>query len=194
MHEETKNGFKLSVVHDDFNTHNPIEEECGALGTYACLHKRYKLGNTEEFKTPEQLDDFLEQAQVFSWPLYMMDHSGLTIALGADKFRACDPCGWDWGKLGHVFVTHEKAREFFPSTPQEGMEEKVYISLKAELEEYNKFLQGDCYGFVIIDTRNDDIKVDSCWGFLGFENCLEEARHALDHCQRKQLELPRIII
>lgn len=189
---EKKESVELSIFLDDSNDTNPIKD-WESMGQYVCFHRRYDLGNNKDFKGPEELNAYLEDAEVFDWPLYLYDHSGLTLSLGSGKFRACDPVGWDWGKLGYVFVTHEQAREEFPETTDFGeLEQRVYECLVAEVEEYNKYLHGECYGYVLEDKEKE---LESCWGFLGYDAVLTEAKTALENYLthgRRQLELPGI--
>ena len=35
-------------------------------------------------------------------PLYLMDHSGLSIRTSSELFRMCDSAGWDWGCVGFI--------------------------------------------------------------------------------------------
>jgi hypothetical protein len=55
---------------------------------------------------------------------------------------------------------------------------KSYYSTSAQLfevEEFSKWMQCDCYGYII---KEDDVEIDSCWGFIGFDYCIEAAKEA----------------
>ena len=73
----------------------------------------------------------------------------------------------------------------------EGWSRDVEAVAKSVVDEWNQYLSGDVWGYVIKDEEGEE--VDSCWGFYGMEDCEEQARdsatwheeHAL-----KQLKLP----
>jgi len=44
--------------------------------------------------------------------------------------------------------------------------------LLAEVEEYNKYLQGDVWGYVV----DPDGENESCWGMYGYDYCMAEAK------------------
>lgn len=48
--------------------------------------------------------------------------------------------------------------------------------LAAEVEQYDKFLSGECYGFQLYKDGEEE---DSCWGFLGD---LDEVRGDIAEC------------
>lgn len=45
-------------------------------------------------------------------------------------------------------------------------------------EEWNTYLSGDVYGFVVEDSEGEELH--SCWGFYGLDYCIEEARSAAE--------------
>lgn len=89
-------------------------------------------------------------------PLYLYDHSGITISHG--KFS----CPWDSGQVGWHYITKAKLEDEF-----DGDEAKAMKCLEAELKTYDDYLQGNVWGYVIENEEGDD--VDSCWGFYGDE-------------------------
>ena len=52
------------------------------------------------------------------------------------------------------------------------------------MEEYGKYVDGDCWGYVIQDEEGED--VDSCWGFIGLEYAEEEANRAAEYERDKR--------
>ena len=150
-------------------------------------HESYRTGMVEEFEpgfqdmlerldaqwvdfSSEGLDELeaLTQKKIesrlekyfFILPLYLYDHSGLSIS--TSRFS----CGWDSGQVGFIYVSKKKAREEygFKRLTKERIK-KVYAYLESEVENYDAYLQGDAYGF-IVESEKTDIE-DSCWGFLG---------------------------
>ena len=106
-------------------------------------------------------------------PVYLYDHSGLTVS--TEPFS----CPWDSGQVGFILISKEKALEVsLRQKMSKKLQEWSERYLKASLEEYDQYLRGDIYGYVIKDE--DDNELDSCWGFYGIETAIEEAEYALD--------------
>mgnify|MGYP001560328080 CR=1 FL=1 len=64
--------------------------------------------------------------------------------------------------------------------------ERVRKSLRAVIEEYERWCNGECYGYTLHEITDDEDGEeteteleDSCWGFIGYEYALEEARSAV---------------
>ena len=87
-------------------------------------------------------------------PLYLYDHSGITMSTGSFS------CPWDSGQVGWIYISKAKAAQEGWKTP-----EQAYEAMRAEVEEYDYYLTGQCYGYVVEDA--DGGQHDSCWGFLG---------------------------
>jgi hypothetical protein len=152
------------------------------LGTMVCFHKRYNLGDEpgrrHDFETPSQFMEFLEEneGKVLVLPLYLMDHSGLSISVDDTMFRMVDSVGWDWGQVGWIYVTYEDIRkEYGVRRITRKVLEKARQVLIAEVEEYNKYLQGQVMGFIIEEHHpvNCWETVDSCFGFYDIDSLLE---------------------
>ena len=138
------------------------------LGTMVCWHQRYSLGDQHNFSTP---DDFLGWAKgadiAVMLPLYLYDHSGLSMSTEGWHYPYNDP--WDAGQVGWIYVTKSKLRE------ERGVKRvtKKIISwakdiLRAEVETYDQYLRGEVYSFTAYEIRDADIvELDSCGGFFG---------------------------
>ena len=123
--------------------------------------------------------------------LWMLDHSGLTVRIGGDgpdvgnPFPE-DPGGWDSGRIGVIYVDRERLEAEYGkliTAPKRAKAEEV---LRAEVDEYSRWLSGDCWGYVIErpdGSQTDDgwEEVDSCWGFIGFDDARQVATEAADH-------------
>lgn len=125
-------------------------------------------------------------------PLFVYEHSGITMRTGelvwladADIERSNtesrnrfmgDPDGWDTSFVGFVVVRDAHIEEAMGEgwrghrTP-----EWVAEAVNGEVEEYARYLEGDCYGYVVAE---DTPFHDSCWGFIGFKYAKEEANRA----------------
>lgn len=129
-------------------------------------------------------------------PLFLYDHSGLSISTSASSFRMVDSAGWDWGQLGIIYCSLEKAAESQlldehaswdtpvvwkkPDGSQGTLREVTEYNLVCEVNTYDQYLTGDVWGFVTEVHeecahcgRDEWVEEDSCWGFYGrdpFEN------------------------
>lgn len=132
------------------------------LGVMHCAHKRYTLGD-KGAPTPFVDDDYragvLRDDVLVCKPIYLYDHSGITISHG--KFS----CEWDSGLLGWHYMTTAVAEENWPSKTGTDLIAAALACLDSELNEYDAYLQGDVYGYVIENLDGDT--EDSCWGYIG---------------------------
>ena len=135
------------------------------LGTMVCSHKGYTLGDkqADNMQWYESWDEWFEHelsnANVISLPLYLYDHSGITMR--THPFS----CRWDSGQVGYIYITKEKIRkEFGWKRISEQRYKQILEYLRDEVETYDHWLRGDVYGFVFDNSEGDD---DSCSGFYG---------------------------
>lgn len=171
------NGLTVEIMQDE-DAESPRQWE--NIGTMVCFHKRYKLGDSLAqsgfplFDSPQALNAFLsaQKDTLLVLPLFLMDHSGLTMRTDSAAFKACDSAGWDWGQVGVIYVTHEKIVKEFGACNEETIA-KARGGLIQEVETYSQYLAGEVYGYVIEDE--DSNNVDSCFGMFGFEYCKKEA-------------------
>jgi len=106
-----QSGVRLSL-HTDDSPESP--REWSNLGTMVCSHRRYDLGdeqaNTEDYVgwdswlAGEVLDKH-EAGSVVFLPLYLYDHSGITM--NTTGFS----CPWDSGQVGWIWATKKTFRE-----------------------------------------------------------------------------------
>ena len=130
------------------------------------------------------------QARVIR-PVGMLDHSGVMFYLGGGPHWS-DSAGWDSGTCGVILATEkamserwgEKWKDDYPSDPSaEGWATSPYNEafivecMKAEIDEYSKWANGECYGYTI--TRDGE-EIDACWGFIGHDAVEEAANEAAD--------------
>ena len=105
----------------------------------------------------EELIDRAFDAGYIALPLYLYDHSGITMSTGPFS------CGWDSGCVGVIVCDRAAVEKEF-----DGCEEKAEASLRAEVSEYDHYITGNCWGFIAEEHDGEDWEeVDSCWGFLG---------------------------
>ena len=170
----------IKLVHDH-DAESPREWD--NLGSMVCAHRRYRLGDENgaakaleviyKHLSDKQLGqiDFnanqipdVERAlemtgQAIMLPLYLYDHSGITMKTSPFS------CRWDSGKVGFIFVSKDKARsELGWKHLTKPRIEKLETYLDGEVESYDQYLTGNVWGYQVIE---DDEVVDSCWGFFG---------------------------
>jgi len=141
------------------------------LGTMICFHRRYNLGDKHHFRSDmfsgwEDMERHFSNGHIIL-PLYLYDHGGITI--DTKPFG----CPWDSGQVGYIVVDKEKVKKEYEAqklTPK--IKQKVLSILNAEVEEYNKYITGEVYGYRIIENGEE---VDSCWGFYGLDHCRQQA-------------------
>lgn len=155
MPMETKlNGYTLKIIPDE-NPLNP-RTDCDHLGIMLCWHRRYSLGDSHPYDTPQ---DFAESAAAKDMfvclPVYLLDHSGLYVSV--NDFNDA----WDSGQLGFIYCTKQDAQKWFNNT--DVTEDEIKKELTAEVEEYNDYLNGAWYGF-LIEGLDGEVE-DSCGGF-----------------------------
>lgn len=152
-------GLFAEIYHDDFSG-NP-RKEWDNLGFMTCFHGRYNLGDDHGFESPEELEEFLDSEEVISLPLYLYDHSGITMSTRPFS------CPWDSGQVGHIYVTKEQVRiEYGWKRITKKRYREIEDRLRSEVKIYDQYLTGQVYGYVIFDRHGEEL--DSCWGF--YEN------------------------
>ena len=166
-------GMRLEIYADD----DPLDprKEWDNFGHMVCAHRQYQLGDeqldTSGFSSWDEVADYLEaeRGAVIILPLYLFDHSGLSISVGSSHFRMCDPQGWDWGQVGFIYATMDDVTKEYGDTMPESIR-KAEELLCTEVDTYDKYLTGEVYGFKLFS----DVEIDSCWGFYDIDDILDE--------------------
>lgn len=183
--EEYK-GYTIEIYQDE-DPESPREWD--NIGKMYCFHKRYRLGDSHDYPSSEFIswEEFRERLEdefniAVILPLYLYDHSGVTM--NTKGFS----CGWDSEQVGWIFVEEEVVEEEYEDDPK--ALEKAEAYLLGEVKDYDDYLTGSVYGYVIE-------KIDeSCWGFYGLDYCREEARQAIDwqvkEDQKLRAEMTRV--
>jgi hypothetical protein len=167
----------VEIYQDEFSI-DPREWD--NLGIMAFFHGRYNLGDKHDFMGvrevvngeytyyddhPDDFTKYLDDHKTIELPVYMYDHSG--IGLSTDNSRYPFNCPWDSGMLGYIYVTYERVREEFgwKNLTKERIQ-KIRSYLQNELEVYDYFLRGSCYGYHLV-CKDCGEELDTCWGFYG---------------------------
>jgi len=172
---EIYKGHTIEINQDDM-AENPRDWD--NMGTMVCFHKRYNLGDKDEHGFDMfNLNKFIERDDIYSLPLYLFDHGGITIS--TIPFS----CGWDSGQIGHIYVAKQKIQKEWK---QDVTDEEIYNLLKAEIEIYDDYLRGYVYGYYIPDLD------DSCWGYYGDDHTksglLNDAKSLIDYALKRKQE------
>ena len=177
-------------IRQDFEPMSPREWD--NYGIMVCGHRRYNLGDAHDipldsFNSWEEVEDFLvrNEGAVVILPLYLYDHSGISMSTQSFSGRA-HHADWDSGQVGFIYATRESIKKMqgWTKLSKERLT-KVEGYLRGEVEEYDKYLRGDVWGYEIIV---DDVAVDSCWGIFGEEYAKEEAISNATYCLTKALK------
>jgi len=186
----------LKIEPDD-DPPNPCKDY-DLAGTMVFFHRRMELGHPHDFAkdTFEYTDEFGgvyddhyedspsgfmqwmkdNESRILAIPVYAYNaHGGITIRAGGKGV------GWDSfdsGQLGYIYITHDNIRKEWgvPGRKSKNISKaemaRAEACLIAEVNAYDDYLNGNCYGYRVMDKETGET-LDSCWGFLGDE---EECR------------------
>lgn len=140
-----------------------------------------------------------EQGAIAIAPLFVYEHSGITMRAGtvkclpegeltradtASRARFVgDDAGWDTSMVGFAIITNDDWKTCMGDTPR--TEERLREIIDSEVESYAMYLEGQVYGYVVAE---DTPFADSCWGFLGDDHVKEEANVAAKHAAEQLAE------
>ena len=173
-----KENYELEILQDE-SPESPREWD--NLGTMICFHRRYNLGDKHNFSV-EEGEKMTKEKDIISLPLYLYDHSGITM--NTTGFS----CRWDSGCVGFIYVTKEQVRkEYNVKRITKDIVDKVTKVLQGEVKTYDQYLTGDVYGYRISKVEVCDKgcehkeEVDSCWGYYGMESVEEDGNIMLEY-------------
>lgn len=177
-------GAKFVEVSQDLDAENPRDWEYN-LGTMVCFHNRYNLGdktdfNKEDYNSWDEVREaIIENGGKYIAPLYLYDHSGISISMGSFIGRA-PHAEWDSGQIGFIYTT-EKA------ISDSGLDiDKIEGALESEVNIYNKYIMGEVYGYRVIEQNTcptchhiSKEVVESCWGYYSEEDARQAGEEFL---------------
>ncbi len=158
------NGYTIKIFVDE-DPQNP-REEFDHLGKILYVSSRYLLGDEET--DSDSIREVQEREDVIALPVYAYIHSG--VVLGTSEFS----CKWDSGQSGIIYCEIEDAKKEYPDLSAEELDKVVRERLKAEVEEFSKYLSGEVYGFTV--TEPTGFNENSCWGFYDIEDAIADAK------------------
>ncbi|MFC1453673.1 hypothetical protein ACFLQL_00650 [Verrucomicrobiota bacterium] len=175
MNDIKYKGYTIRIEQDE-QPEDP--RDWSNLGIMVCFHKRYTLGdetdlNSAMFNGWEELKSHLikKERAKFIEPLYMYDHSGITIS--TTPFS----CPWDSGQIGFIYTTSKLIREEYGHKSIDSIRDLVSAVLASEVMIYDQYLTGDVCGYSIEKNEKD---IDCCSGFYGADEAIAEAKHNID--------------
>jgi hypothetical protein len=189
---EAYKGYTIRIVQD---TDPQDPRDWDNLGTMVCFHNRYTLGD----KTDLRSGDFNGWDELYNYlvkecdaciilPLYLYDHSGITMSCG-NSYPYNDR--WDAGQVGFIYISHEKIRkEYSVKRITKTLKDRVTKYLEGEVKTYDDYLRGDVYGFIVEDEEEENI--ESVWGFFGYpegkDEAMSEAKAIVDNLEERWVE------
>lgn len=177
-------------VHMPINEHQILpliaEEILGVDQTDEILEAVYEEHKRQPYQQIERAEEAALRDAIFEravcLPLYLYDHSGLSIAVGPEAFEPFDSMGWDWGLVGFIYCTLDEARREFRDLPEGELRRQAKARLVAEVQLYDHYLRGDAFGYCL-ETEDGEV-IDSCGGLYTAEELREvvpeEYRHLVD--------------
>lgn len=160
-------GGRRLEIEVDQDPMNPREWD--NLGSMVCVSNCYHVGDRHSY--PKSYDgywsDLLRAIDGTEGPLI----DCLPLFAGRSYSSPLSTSGGT--QVGFMFVPLVRAVNNFLGSPMtDEMLMRVRRCLMAELEEYNQYLTGDVYGFMLYGPTcdkcgNDEVIEDSCWGFFG---------------------------
>ena len=158
-------GYRVTIGCDEHAENPRYDNDC-YLGNIIMFSGRYSIGDKVETDDPKQLVRDLIKEGAIILPIYLYDHSGVTI-----RTRPFS-CPWDSGFAGVIVATRERIRkqmDWNRITKYRRMQVEEYLI--GEVNELNNYLTGEMY-FFEIEYKGESI--DSCYGFNGSECITEE--------------------
>lgn len=111
-------------------------------------------------------------------PVWVYDHSGIALKAGARTYPF--DCQWDSAQVGFAYITQETYKDCtgkrYVGRPSQY--KRAAELIQTEVEVYGKYVNGECYAYVIEDADGEII--DSCGGYIGFDAVTEAATEYID--------------
>lgn len=156
-------GLTVKIIQDE-DAQSP--SDMGDEGLFLVAnHRDFAVPEPGEKRAPDDPEELVNRWKDTHWVfgLEAYIHSGVVLALSREgNFPDRQ---WDVSQLGFVFASKNEWRLSKSAR-------KAALSL---IEEWNQYLSGDVWGYVVDDGGANE---DSCWGFYGFDYCKKEATDA----------------
>jgi hypothetical protein len=171
------NGF-CAHIYPDPDVEQPFRDDEAVR--VVVLHRRYIDPAQGTCGTTPNEVAIWERENMREWftiSLFLYDHSGTVYRVGRSNPFACR---WDSGRVGIVAL---RRSEWGSGTEADAMLEEYAARVAAD---YTSWANGECYGYVLHDASGAEC--DSCWGFIGIDDALQEAEAAASYQATKVAE------
>lgn len=168
-------GTKLALIYLSRDPQNPRTDVFNCT-TMWCWHKRYNLGDEGgkpregDFRGWEEIADYIRSnhgdALLLIQPLYLIDHSGISISTGSFRDR------WDSGQVGFIFVTDHHYVEAMGETNDSIESKRAWAEkvIAQEVELYDTYLQGLVYFGELLDLDNPGGEREMSGDYYGYKH------------------------
>ena len=169
-----KTGTKiLTVALDDSPSDNP-REAFNPITKMWCWHRRYNVGDEKpaaydinNFADWDEIEEAIwkNEKPVALLSVWGYDHGGLSISTNNPN------CRWDSGKIGFIFFPRSELSQLGYKRATKKAIEKAKAWLKADVQEYDDWNNGNVWRLTIEDTSVLDGSRDWCAGsYIGTLN------------------------
>ncbi len=145
--------YTIEFSYDDLDC-NP-RTQCDNDTLMLFFHKKYNLGDTkknnyrsQDFSNWDEMEAQIikDHQPVVIKPVFLYDHSGLTIATSPFS------CRWDSGQIGFVLMPKKSAYAAYGvKRITKAIKEKCEQYIDSDIKVYDQYLRGDVYCYVIKD-------------------------------------------
>lgn len=159
------------------------------LGTFWTMDRRYnspdkmprqnifesmaKVQGMAQTGTAETIEKRLVNKAIW-FPVWKYEHSGVAYRAAASNPFSCR---WDSGQVGWIFVLKSDLRKAYNvkrlTAKIRGIAAEI---LQSEVFTYSQWANGEVYSYTITDAAGNE--VDSCGGFIGWDDVIESAKAA----------------
>lgn len=161
--KELYRGYTIEVTESDEPMDN-ARESCDMVGMMACNHRRYDLGDPkvnalipwDSFSSWGEVEAYITETfkPVLILPLYLYDHSGLSMQTQMHGYHGA----WDCGQVGYIFTTEKWLKDVIGLDPTDL--ERLTKILLAEVESYSHYLNGTAYQYMIFEGTDPDADME----------------------------------
>lgn len=176
----TLDGKEYTIeLYPDEDPISPMEGEEDVSIAYL-KRSRYTLGTEGvDEETLREIGERIESGELIGLPVYAYIHSGVALSTGAFS------CPWDSGQSGFVYIHRSVTLKWYGGKRITKKKiSRALDSLRSIVDTFGKYLNGECYGYVIKDA--DGEVLDSCWGFYD-DHGRTEAREQVKYWHSKAL-------
>lgn len=205
---ETRGNYRARVVHDEDSSPFDPRNDSDLVEIVTPPLSRWDV-RTKDAHFQEAFDRFEDFGRaglfarwlkifhgIHAYPVFMYEHSGVALSTGSFVGRA-QHAQWDSGQIGWAYINPDAER-------WEGFDEEAIITCL--VEELGRWMNGEVYGYIIerlvywtknyhdengeelprwlelpsVESGEEWIEEDSCWGYIGYEWAEQEAKNILD--------------